>query len=92
MSREVMRSVHSHICGYHHITYDIACVYALDHKTEEAVRWLRATADTGMPNYSLFVRDPNLDRIRKEPLFIRFMTDLKPRWESYRSEFSQVPE
>lgn len=73
--------------AYHHITYDIACVYALAGKGDEAVKWIRTTADTGMPNYPLFVRDTYLDRIRKEPVFINFMAELKPRWEGYRSQF-----
>ena len=72
--------------SYHHITYNIAAVYALEGKTDEAVRWLRTTAETGMPNYPLFARDSHLDRIRKEPAFIQFMTELKTRWESYRGE------
>jgi tetratricopeptide (TPR) repeat protein len=73
--------------AYHHITYDIACVYALEGKTDEAVKWLRTAAETGMPNYPLFARDPHLDRIRQEPAFVQFMADLKPRWESYKREF-----
>ena len=73
--------------AYHHITYNIACVYALSGKTDEAVKWLRATADTGMPNYPLFVRDPHLNRIRKETAFIQFMAELQPRWEGFRKAF-----
>jgi eukaryotic-like serine/threonine-protein kinase len=73
--------------AYHHVTFDIACIYAIGGKTDDAVKWLRTTADTGMPNYPLFARDPHLDRIRKEPTFIQFMADLKPRWEGYKKEF-----
>lgn len=73
--------------AYHHITFDIACVYALSGKTDEAVKWLRTTAETGMPNYPLFARDAHLDRIRKAPAFIQFMTDLKKRWDTYKDEF-----
>ena len=72
--------------SYHHITYDIACIYALAGKTDDAVKSLRITADTGMPNYPLFLRDTHLNRIRKEPAFTSFMAELKPRWESYRSQ------
>ena len=75
--------------AYHHITYDIACVYALDGKTDETVKWLRKTADTGMPNYPLFARDPHLDRIRNEPAFIQFMAELKRRWDGYKQEFEK---
>jgi eukaryotic-like serine/threonine-protein kinase len=75
--------------AYHHIIYNIACVYALAGKTDEAVKWLRTTAETGMPNYPRFARDPHLDRIRKETVFIQFMTQLKTRWEGYRREFEE---
>ena len=73
--------------AYHHITYDIACVYALSGKANEAVKWLRTTAETGMPNYPLFVRDPHLNRIRKESAFIQFMAELLPRWEELKKAF-----
>ncbi len=75
--------------SYHHVTYDIASVYALDGKTDEAVKWLRTTADTGMPNYPLFARDPHLDRIRMESAFIQFMAELKKRWDGYKQEFEK---
>lgn len=73
--------------AYHHITFDIACVYALSGKTGEAVKWLRTTAETGMPNYPLFARDAFLERIKKEPAFIQFMAELKKRWDAYKDEF-----
>jgi predicted negative regulator of RcsB-dependent stress response len=73
--------------AYHHITFDIACVYALSGNADEALKWLRTTAETGMPNYPLFARDAYLDRIRKEPAFIQFMTELKKRWDTYKNEF-----
>ncbi len=55
--------------------------------SDEAVKWLRTTAETGMPNYPLFARDPHLDRIRKDTAFIQFMTDFKTRWDGYKEEF-----
>lgn len=72
--------------GYHHVTYDLACIAALQGKVRPAVEWLRKTADTGMPNYTLMSRDMNLDRIRQTPEFMKFMSDLKTQWEAYRSE------
>jgi tetratricopeptide (TPR) repeat protein len=77
--------------AYHHITYDIACVYALSGKANEAVKWLRTTAETGMPNYPLFARDPHLNRIRKEPAFTQFMSELKTRWEGFKHQFESNP-
>ena len=70
--------------AYHHFTYDVARIYALDGKSVEAVRWLGITVAEGFPCYTLFARDPFLDPIRKDPAFIRFMAELKYRWEGYR--------
>lgn len=74
--------------AYHHATYDIACLYALGGKSDEAVKWLRKTAAEGFPSYTLFQRDPYLNRIRQAPEFIRFMEEMKARHERYRREFS----
>ncbi|HJS50407.1 MAG TPA: protein kinase [Pyrinomonadaceae bacterium] len=71
---------------YHHVTYNIASAYAVVGNVNQAVRWLRTTAETGMPNYPLFVRDPNLNRIRQSPEFQNFLAEVKPTWERYRSE------
>ena len=73
--------------SYHHVAYNIACVCALAGKTDEVVKWLRTTAATGLPNYPGFSRDPHLDRIRKETVFIQFMNELKTRWDGYKREF-----
>src|SRR5262245_35221232 len=71
---------------YHHATYNLARVYAREGKSQAALTWLKETVETGMPAYPIFAQDPSLDRIRKEPGFVRFMIDLKARWESYRRE------
>jgi len=72
--------------GYHHVTYDLASIAALQGKVRPAVEWLRKTADTGMPNYTLMSRDANLNRIRQTPEFVKFMNELKTRWEAYRRD------
>lgn len=71
----------------HHITYFAACIYALGGKSEEAVKWLTETANTGFPNYPLFERDPYLSRIRTSPQFVQFMSEQKAQWEKLRKEF-----
>ena len=73
--------------GYHHFTYNIARIYALGGKSEEALKWLRVTVKEGFPCYPLFARDSMPDRIRKEPTFIEFMAEMKARWEGYQREF-----
>ncbi|MGI8469918.1 MAG: protein kinase domain-containing protein [Pyrinomonadaceae bacterium] len=73
--------------AYHHATYDFACACALNSKAAESVKWLRETYDTGMPIYTVFERDPNLDSIRQTPEFIEFIRDIKPSWENLRRVF-----
>jgi serine/threonine protein kinase len=72
---------------YHHAAYDIACIYALQGKSDEAVKWLRDAATNGFPCYSLFERDAYLNRIRQAPEFIQFMTEMKAQNEKYLREF-----
>ena len=73
--------------NYHHAAHAFAAVYALQGKAQPAVTWLRETAETGLPSYLLFSRDPNLNRIREDPAFVRFMAEMKTRWEGYLREF-----
>jgi tetratricopeptide (TPR) repeat protein len=73
--------------SYHHATHDFAAIYAIQGKAPSAVKWLRETVETGMPNYLLFARDPNFDPIRKDAEFIKFMAEMKTRWEGYQVEF-----
>jgi tetratricopeptide (TPR) repeat protein len=75
--------------AFHHVAHNLAAIYALDGKTQESVEWLKKAADTGFPNYPMFTRDPNFDRIRNDADFIQFMADLKTRWENYNREFQQ---
>jgi len=72
---------------YHHAAHDIACIYALEGKSDEAVRWLREAAAMGFPCYPLIERDAYLNRIRRAPEFIKFMAEMKAQNEKYRREF-----
>jgi TolB-like protein len=73
---------------YHHAAYDIACVYALEGKSAEAVHWLKEAADTGFHLYPRYVRDANLNRIRQAPEFIKFLAEMKAENDKYRHDFS----
>jgi serine/threonine-protein kinase len=85
--QEVLATVPLNSQNRHHLTYDAACIYALSGKSDEAVSWLKETAATGFPNYPLFARDPYLDRIRKAPQFVQFMSEQKAQWEKWQQEF-----
>jgi TolB-like protein len=73
---------------YHHAAYDIACVYALEGKSVEAVKWLRESAVSGYHLYPRYTRDALLDRIRQSPEFGEFLVEMKAENERYRREFS----
>jgi tetratricopeptide (TPR) repeat protein len=72
---------------YHHTAYFIACIYAAEASSSEAVKWLREAVATGFLVYPLFERDALLDKIRKAPEFVQFMTELKATVDGYRREF-----
>lgn len=86
--RFMLRDQNPQAFNYHHATYNIACLYALGGKSDEAVKWLRETATKGFPSYTLFARDPYLDRIRQAPEFIRFMEEMKAQYERFKRQFS----
>lgn len=73
--------------GYHHVMHHLARIYALGGKSQEALKWIRATVADGFPCYPLFERDPFLDPIRNDPAFLQFMAEMKTRWEGYQREF-----
>ena len=75
--------------NFHHVTYNIACLFAVEGKTEVAVKWLRKTAESGYPCYPRFESDPYFDRIRQEPAFVQFMAELKADFDTYKAEFDQ---
>ena len=72
---------------YHHTAYFVACIYAAEANSAEAVKWLREAVATGFLVYPLFERDALLDKIRKAPEFVQFMTELKATVDGYRREF-----
>jgi tetratricopeptide (TPR) repeat protein len=72
---------------YHHTAYYIACIYAAEANSAEAVKWLREAVATGFLAFPLFERDALLDKIRKAPEFVQFMTEMKATVDGYRREF-----
>ena len=52
---------------------------------EPAIKWLNYTAENGYPNLTWFERDPNLDKLRKDPRFIEFLEKVRPRFERLKA-------
>ncbi len=72
---------------FHHTAYHIACAYSLMNKPEQAIKWLEAAADDGFPCYPLFERDPNLNNLRQDARFVKFLAKQRQQWEYYRTIF-----
>ena len=75
----------SHFGHFHHASYTIGSAYALMHRHDDAVRWLRVAADDGFPCYPLYAHDRTLDSLRNDPAFIRLMADMNRRWRHYKA-------
>jgi TolB-like protein len=75
---------------YHHATFDIATIYALEGKGAEAVKWLRKTAEGGYPCYPRFQHDAYFDRIKQTPEYVQFIAEMKSEWETYETEFART--
>lgn len=69
---------------FHHTAYNIACAYALINRPDAALQWLEKAAEDGLPCYSLFLRDQNLNNLRKHPGFTHFMEKQKEKWEYHK--------
>jgi TolB-like protein/Tfp pilus assembly protein PilF len=72
---------------FHHLTFGLAQVYALAGKNSQAVRWLRRTAETGMPCYPMFRDDPLLKNLKGDREYNKLLEEMRPEWERRRREF-----
>jgi TolB-like protein/DNA-binding winged helix-turn-helix (wHTH) protein/Tfp pilus assembly protein PilF len=70
---------------FHHIAYAVGSSYALLNRHEQALRYLQMAADDGFPCYPLFEHDSNLDHLRNDPRFLRFMEEQKRQWEYFQA-------
>ncbi|MDQ2776568.1 MAG: winged helix-turn-helix domain-containing protein [Acidobacteriota bacterium] len=72
---------------FHHAAYHIAIAFALMNEVDEAVKWLDTAAMDGFPCYPLFENDANLDNLRQDAGFMKFMVKLRRQWTDYQSLF-----
>jgi TolB-like protein len=69
---------------FHHSEYNIASAYALMGQRREALQWLRRSADDGLSPYPLYERDPNLNNLRGDPEFEKWLGEMRAVWERRR--------
>ncbi|TAL44804.1 MAG: tetratricopeptide repeat protein [Chitinophagaceae bacterium] len=70
---------------FHHPAYNIGVAYALMNKHPEAIRWLKLTAEEGLPCYTLFANDPYLNNLRSDAEFKSLLETLKKQWEHFKA-------
>lgn len=71
---------------FHHAAHNIAAAYAIMNRPVEAVEYLHLAADNGFPCYPLFENDPNLNGIRDDAGFLKFLSGQKADWERRKIE------
>jgi len=71
---------------FHHTAYYIACAYALMNKPDKAMEWLEATANDGFPCYPMFERDANLNNLRSDGRFVKFLEKQKQQWQDRQTK------
>lgn len=72
----------------HHAAYGVGAALAQLGRTEEAVQWLRRSADEGFPCYPWFESDTLLTPIREAPAFSVLLEDLRTRFDLARRRYS----
>ena len=62
-------------------------IYALLGEHQQALDWLRRTAELGDVNYPWFERDRNYESLRTDPQYQSILAGIRQRWEAYKNEF-----
>jgi hypothetical protein len=52
------------------VSYNIACVYALQNQIEDALKWLKKSVSNGFDNWNHIKNDNELKNIRNTSYFI----------------------
>ena len=92
-AEEAIRLAEQRGVGYghfHHTAHNIACAYALMNKSKPAVEWLQRTVKTGFTCYPAFRDDPDLENIRSNPEFQKFLGEQKELWAGFTEFHRQL--
>jgi serine/threonine-protein kinase len=64
------------------VAFWLACFYAMEGLTDEALDWLRRAVRLGNENYPLFAASAKLGSLKGEPRFEELLEDLRKAWEA----------
>jgi serine/threonine-protein kinase len=68
----------------HDIAVWLASLYAMEHRRDEAISWIRQAIRLGNENYPMFADNNRLDHLRSDLRFVDLLTDLRKKWEERR--------
>ena len=68
----------------HDIAVWLASLYAMEHRRDEAISWVRQAIRLGNENYPMFADNNRLDNLRSDLRFVDLLTDLRKKWEERR--------
>lgn len=68
----------------HDIAVWLASLYAMEHKRDEAIEWIRRAVNLGNENYPMLADNNRLDNLRSDLRFVDLMNELKRKWEERR--------
>jgi serine/threonine protein kinase/tetratricopeptide (TPR) repeat protein len=74
----------------HHVAYSLAAAWAQLGDASAAIKWLRASADTGFPCFPAVQRDPLLNPIRQSREFRTFLALQQQRYERDTTRYGLV--
>lgn len=70
--------------------YNLACVYALNQDTTNAVKWLRRSAHSGFAQADLVKADPDLESIRTDPAYRDALSTIQDNFDRARKDFERL--
>ncbi len=74
----------------HHAIYNVASAYCLLNKQELALTYLHQAADGGFPCYSLFKLDANLNNLRQNEEFKKFLASQERVHHHFQTQFGRL--
>ena len=82
--RVITEQVKQTAAADHDIAVWLASLYAMEHKRDEAIEWIRRAVNLGNENYPMLADNNRLDNLRSDLRFVDLMNELKRKWEERR--------
>ncbi|PYQ47127.1 MAG: hypothetical protein DMF59_19720 [Acidobacteria bacterium] len=75
---------------FHHVAFNIACVFATLGRKEDALQWLRSCIEDGFPCLAAVENEPLFASLRSDAEFQKVITELRATREHYSRVFEDL--